>query len=87
MPLRDSHISMRPLYSNILFKLVDYIFVICFMKCLSWLVGVQFRPCQCFCKCIIIMLCKLICESVIELWALGSGPEKVAQILESQAQA
>ena len=43
------------------------------MKCLSWIVGVQPRPCQCFCKCIIVMLSKFIYELVIEFWAVTWG--------------
>ena len=70
MILSDSHISMRPLCSYMLFKPVDYIFVTCLTKCLSWLVGVQCRPCPCFFKCIIVILCKFISGSVIEFWAM-----------------
>ena len=50
----DSQINMRTLCLNILFALVDYIFVICLIKCLSWLVGVQSIPCSSNCICIII---------------------------------
>ena len=70
MLLSDSKISMRPLCSDLLLKPLDYIFVTCLRKCLSWLVGVQSRPCHCFCKCIIVMLCKFISESVNEFWAV-----------------
>ena len=41
MFLSDSQLSMRPLCSDLLFTPVDYIFVICLTKCLSWLVVVQ----------------------------------------------
>ena len=41
MVLSNSQLSMRPLCSELLFTPVDYIFVICLMKCLSWLVGFQ----------------------------------------------
>jgi len=40
MVLSDSQLSMIPLYSKLLFTPVDYIFVICLKKFLSWLVGV-----------------------------------------------
>jgi len=50
MLLSDSEISMRPPCSDLLFKPVDCIFVACLVKCMSWLVGVQSSPCQCFCK-------------------------------------
>jgi len=70
MILSNYQISMIPLCSDMLFKLVDYIFVICLTKCLSWLVGVKSIPCHCFFKCIIFMLCKFISESVIEFWVV-----------------
>ena len=70
MLLSNSQISMRPLCSDLLFTPVDYIFVTCLTKCLSWIVGVQSRTCPCFCKCIIVMLCKFISESVVELWEM-----------------
>ena len=41
MVLNDSLLSMRPLCSKLLFTPVDYICIICLMKFLSWIVGVQ----------------------------------------------
>ena len=43
MFLSDSQLSMKPLFSYMLFRHVDYIFGICLTKYLSWLVGVQSR--------------------------------------------
>jgi len=70
MLLSDSQINMRSLWLDMLFTPIDYIFVTCLTKLLSWLVGVQSRPYHCFCKCIIIILCKFISKSVIEFWVV-----------------
>jgi len=40
MLLSDSQMIIRPLYLDLLFKPVDYIFVTCLMKFLSWLIVV-----------------------------------------------
>jgi len=52
MLLSNSQISMRPLFSVLLLRLVAFMFVTCLTKFLSWLVGVQYCPCWCFWKCI-----------------------------------
>ena len=39
MALSDSKLSMKPICSELLITHVDYTFVICLTKCLSWLVG------------------------------------------------
>jgi len=80
MPNSESQISMRPLCSALLFRPIDLIFVICLTKCLSWLVGVQSSPCQCFCKCIIVPLCKFISEGVIELRLVTIGFNPVQKL-------
>jgi len=61
---------MRPICSDLLFKPVDYIFVTCLMKCMSWLVGVQSSPYSSNFICILILLLSLSSESVIEFWAM-----------------
>jgi len=65
MLIIDSQVSMRPLCLDMLFTPVDYIFVICSMKYLSWLVGVQLSPCSSNFICIIIPLLYFISEGVI----------------------
>jgi len=46
MVLSDSQISMKSLCLILLFTLLDYKFVICLTKCLSWLVWVWLRVCS-----------------------------------------
>ena len=70
MLLSDSQIIMRPLYSNLLFKPIDYIFATCLTKCLSWLVGVQSSPYSSNYICIIILLLPFTSKSVTELWVV-----------------
>lgn len=71
MLLNDYQISMRPLCSDRLFKPVDYIFVTCLTKFLSWLVGVQSIPCSNNYICILIMLLSFSSKSVIKFWAMN----------------
>jgi len=75
MLLSDSEISMIPLCLNLLLTPVDYIYVICLKKCLSWLVWVQSKACSSNCICIIIPLLYLCSEGAIYFlavtWALG----------------
>ena len=68
--LSDSQISMISLCLNQLFTRVDYIFVICLMKFLSWQVGVLLRVCSSIYICIIASLLYYYSRSVIQLWAL-----------------
>ena len=70
MVLSDSHISMRSICLNLLFTPIDYIFVICLMKCLSWLVGVWFRASSSIYICIIFSLLSFCFEGVIQFWAV-----------------
>ena len=87
MLLSDSQMSMRPLCLDLLLKPIDYIIVTCLMKCLSWLVGVQSSPCSTNCIYFLILLLYFSSESVIKSWEVTwAGPEKMAQILETQAQ-
>jgi len=65
MLLSDSQMSMRPLCLDLLFTPVDYIFLICLMKCLSWIVGVLSRDFLSNCICIIIPLLSLCSKGVI----------------------
>jgi len=71
----DSQMSMRPICLDLLFTPVDYILVICLMKCLSWLVGVQTIPCSSNFICIIIPFLSFCSEGIIKLcamsWPLG----------------
>jgi len=66
----DSQISMRPLSLNMLFTLVDHIFMICLTKFMSWLVGLQLRICSSIYICIIISLLYFCYEGVIQFWAV-----------------
>jgi len=66
MLLSDFWISMRPLLSYMLFKPIDYIFVTCFMKCLSCLVGEKSSPYESSCTFIIILLLSFSFENVME---------------------
>lgn len=70
MSLSDSQISMRPLCSDSLFSLVDYIFVIFLMKCMSWLLGVQSSFPSSDCIYTIISLLFYCFEYVIQLWVV-----------------
>jgi len=70
MVLIDSQISMRPLSLNLLFTPVDYIFVICLMKFLPWLVGVSLRACSIICFCIVVSLLFYYSRDVIQFWAV-----------------
>ncbi len=70
MLLSDSQISMTPLWSYLLFKLLDYIFVTCLTKCLSWIVAVQLSPCSSVLFYIIIPLLSFSSGSVMEFWAM-----------------
>lgn len=70
MVLRDSQISTRPLCLKLLFTPVDYMYVICFTKCLSWLVGVWLRDFSTNFFCIIVSLLFYYFEDVIPLWAV-----------------
>ena len=70
MLLSDSQLSMIPLCSDMLFTPVDYIFVICLTKCLSWLVGVQSRSYSSNFFLVDISLLSYYYEDVILLWAV-----------------
>lgn len=56
---------MRPICSKLLFTVVNYIFLTCFMKFMSWLVGVQSSPCSRNFICIIFLLLYFIPEGAI----------------------
>jgi len=67
---RESHISMRPICSDLLFTLVGWIFTKCLKKYLSWLVGVQWRSwTSMFFSTIISMLFNLF-EEMVQFWAV-----------------
>ena len=70
MLLSNSQLSMRPLCSDLLFTLVDYIFVICLTKCLSWLVRVQSRSHSSDCIYTVISLLFYCSKDVIQFWAV-----------------
>lgn len=70
MVLSDSQISMKSICFYLLFTPVDYIFVICLTKCLSWLVGVLLRACSTNWFCIIISLLFYYSEDVIPFWVV-----------------
>jgi len=70
MVLSDSQISMRSLRLNMLFTPVDYIFVICLTKCLSWLVGVWLRACSTIFFCMIVSLLIYCSGDVIQFWGV-----------------
>ena len=61
---------MRPICLDMLFTPVDYIFVICLRKFLSWLVGVQSRACLSNFICNIISFLSFCSEGVIQFWAV-----------------
>ena len=67
----DSQISMRPLCLNLLFTYVDYIFVICLTKHMSWLVGVWLRASSSIYICIIVSLLSLYSEGAIQFWVVA----------------
>ena len=70
MVLSDSQISLRSICLILLFTLIDYIFVICFMKCLSWLVGVWLRASSSICFSIIVSLLIYCSKDVMKFWAV-----------------
>jgi len=70
MPHNKSQISMRPLCSDMLFTPVDYIFVICLMKCFSWLVGVQSRYYSSKFISIVISMLSYCSEYFIPFWVV-----------------
>ena len=73
MVLSDSQLSMIPLCLELLFTLVDYIFVICLTKCLSWLVGVHSSLCSRICVGIIVSMFLFISVNSMKFWAtIGS---------------
>ena len=69
----DSQVSMSPLCLNMLFTLVDYIFMTCLTKRLSWVVGVWLRACLGIYICIIVSLLSLCSEGVIQFWVVTSA--------------
>ena len=71
MLLSDSHISMRPLCSDMLLWLVECIFVTCLTKCLSCLVGFQSSICSSICFSIIVSMLLFIIEGFMELWEVA----------------
>lgn len=68
MPHSESQISMRPICSDLLFTLVDYIFMTCLTKCPSWLVGVQSRSYSSNCISTIIYMLSYYYEGFIQFW-------------------
>ena len=87
MLLNDSQIIMRPICSDLLFKPVNYIFVTCLTKCMSWLVGVHSSPYSSACFYIVIPVSCFSSESVMEFWAVtrALGLKQMTQKLGSQA--
>ena len=71
MALRDSQISTRSLFLKLLFTPVDYMFVICLAKCLSWLLRVWLRAYSTIWFCIIVSLLFYCFEDVIPLWQVA----------------
>jgi len=71
MLLIDSHLSMRPLCLDLLFTPVDYIFVICLTKCMSWLVGFKSRSNSSNCIFTVISMLSYYSEGVIQFWAVA----------------
>lgn len=68
MLLSDSYISMRPLWLNILFTPVDYIFVICLTKCQCWLGMVKPSPGVSFWFISLVIMCLMHSRSYNKLW-------------------
>ena len=69
MVLSDSEISTRSLCLNMLFTPIDYMFVICLAKCMSWLIGVWLRACSTNYFFIIVSLLFYCFEDAIPFWA------------------
>lgn len=67
----DSQISMRSLHLILLFTSEGYMFMICLMKCLSWLVRVSLRSWSTICFCIIISLYFTWFWAFIPLWVVA----------------
>jgi len=70
MLLTDSQISMRPIFSDLLFKPIECIFLTCLTQSLSWLVGVQSSLYSSNYICIIIPLLYFIFGSFMEFSAM-----------------
>ena len=71
MPHKESQISMKPLCSTLLLRPVDFIFVICLTKFLSWLMGSSLVLVIFFANVSFFLLCKFIYECVIEFWVVS----------------
>lgn len=82
--LDDSQISMRPLCSNMHLWPIDYMFIMCLTKRLSWLGLVRSSPCLIF----VLEACAIYCfgkSHQVMGNDIESSPKKVAHISRSQA--